>query len=84
MASEIGNAPSKVANVNSVDVVSEADPALRQPPALQDLIDETLLPNPGSPIVSLSDTAHDEQTPLLGKPRQEKFKPWYRQAAPKL
>ncbi|KAG8744670.1 hypothetical protein FRC11_013339 [Ceratobasidium sp. 423] len=83
MASGVGDAPSDAANINSV-VVSEADPLLRQPPVLQEFVDETLFASPASSLTLLSDTAYDEQAPLLGKPRREKFKPWYRQAAPKL
>ncbi|CAE6461292.1 unnamed protein product [Rhizoctonia solani] len=84
MASGAGDASPSVANMTSVAVVSEADPILRQSPVLQEFVDETLFASPASSITLLSDTVYDEQAPLLGKPRREKCKPWYRQAAPKL
>ncbi|KAJ1308003.1 hypothetical protein OPQ81_002076 [Rhizoctonia solani] len=84
MASGVHNATHDVANMNALTVVSEADPLLRQSPILQEFVDEALFASPASSVTLLSDTAYDEHAPLLGKPRHEKFKPWYRRPAPKL
>ncbi|KAH7341322.1 hypothetical protein B0J17DRAFT_646103 [Rhizoctonia solani] len=84
MAPGVGDGSSKDTNMTSVTVLSEADPVLRQPPILQEFVDETLFASPASSVTLLSDTAYDEQAPLLGKSRREKSKPWYRQAAPRL
>ncbi|CAE7206829.1 unnamed protein product, partial [Rhizoctonia solani] len=66
-----------------VDDSSSSSPPPRQP-VLQDFVDETLFASPASSLTLLSDTAYDERSPLLAKPRREKSKSWYRQAAPKL
>ncbi|KAG9107233.1 hypothetical protein FRC07_008666 [Ceratobasidium sp. 392] len=49
--------------------VSEADPVLRQPPVLEDLVDESVFSSPSSSQTLL---ATDESTPLLPKARREK------------
>ncbi|KAL5634517.1 hypothetical protein ACGC1H_002536 [Rhizoctonia solani] len=81
MAPGVSDASSDVANMNSAVV---SDPMLPQSPILHEFVDESLFSSPASSLTLLSDTAYDEQAPLLGKPRREKSKPWYRQAAPKL
>ncbi|CAE6411238.1 unnamed protein product [Rhizoctonia solani] len=81
MASGLGNTPS---DVNNSAVVSEADPVLRQPPVLEALVNENLFATPDSSSSLLSDTANGEQVPLLGKSRHERYKPWYKRAAPRL
>ncbi|CAE6434870.1 unnamed protein product [Rhizoctonia solani] len=78
------NHVSDTSHTTHVAVVSEADPVLRQSPILQEFVDESLFASPASTLTLLSDTAYDEQAPLLAKPRRERTKPWYRQAAPKL
>ncbi|KAG8686741.1 hypothetical protein FRC09_013944, partial [Ceratobasidium sp. 395] len=61
--------------------VSETDPVLRQPPVLEELVDESVFSSPSSSQTSL---ATDESTPLLPKSRREKSLPWYRRPSPRL
>lgn len=60
--------------------VSEADPLLRQPPALEEFVDETVFSSPASSQTLLA--TDDENTPLL-KTRRD-TKPWCRRASPRL
>ncbi|QRV90180.1 major facilitator superfamily transporter [Ceratobasidium sp. AG-Ba] len=57
--------------------LSEADPVLRLPPVLDDLIDGSVLSSPASTATLL-----DESTPLL--PKAQPPRPWYRRPSPKL
>jgi hypothetical protein len=64
--------------------VSEADPILRQPPVLEDLIDESLFSSPASSTSSQSLlSTDDESTPLLPR-RRDRHLPWYRRPSPRL